>query len=197
MEKKLIATKAWRVLDAVRAEKDETREVMMMICVTTEYIAATNGCILVTLPLEVMAATDPGTYEIHSAKKYDKTLTELVLERRDDVRYPEVEHVIPAELPTSAQVAPEIRLVPETGKGSAAINAMILTRAAIQLYQITGDAFNTCYLAALLPLGRAWTVHYKEEDKGRGKALLLTSHYDAGNRFRAIVLPFNLADDKK
>jgi len=180
MVKVIMQTGDWQLLKEFKDNKKGTREVLEGIYLGKEYAAATDGRRLVTIDIDKMTIpenTPAGSYSVIAAKKIDGTLTEVCLEKYDG-EYPEIEKVMPED----NNCIKTIRIGKEKDK---ALQEMILTSAAIQLFQITENAYNIHFIRPLAVLSTVWNVYCS----GKDKPILLTAD---SNKVKIVLLPFRI-----
>jgi len=153
MEKTLVTTESWRLLDGARAGKKETREAFQHIHVDQERdaVIATNGRIMVKLPCDAIACNvKSGTYRVESAKKYEKDFYELILSP-ENIQYPEWWKVFPVDVDPLADVR-------RSGNVEIEKDLLSCSLALVEIYRFTGYALNVEYLQLL---GKAGHIYWK------------------------------------
>ena len=180
MVKAIMRTGDWHLLKEFKENKKGRREALQGVYLGKEYAAATDGKRLVTIDIDKMTIpenTPAGSYSVIAAKKIDGTLTEVCFEKYDG-EYPEIEKVMPKD----NNCTKTIGIDKDTDK---AIQEMILTSAAIQLFQITENAYNIHFIRPLAVLSTVWNVYCS----GKDKPILLTAD---SNKVKIVLLPFRI-----
>lgn len=158
MEKTLITTESWRLLDGARAGKKETREMFKYVHVDQERdaIIATNGRVMIKLPGDAISYNvKSGTYRVESAKKYDKNFYELILSP-EDIQYPEWWKVFPVDVDPLADVR-------RSGKVEIEKDLFSCTLALVEIYRSTGYALSVEYLQLLGKAGHVYWEYARHE----------------------------------
>jgi len=178
MEKILMNTKDWKLIDQVRAGKNEGRDQLRNINITADHIEATNGRIAVRLNrAEVSIGEDAsknGVYEIIVAKKYSKTLTELILERTKNVQYPDINKVWP-----DISGKPTLNVLITSEKKS----TFNITGVIIKLFEHTGNGYSSEYLRLLSHFDKTWCAY----NMGKNRAVLLKD-----DKIQILIMPFDI-----
>ena len=179
MDKVLILTENWQILKKAMPGKKEDREAMKRIHVTEKWIYVTNGRIAVRMIRDHASIKDPGTYEIISAGKGESAgFTALILERDEINTFPDVGRVFP-EKDGGEHVM--IELFPAKDD-----SGLSISKAMIDLYKHTGNAFNYTILEILASNRYGWSAH-KQGERGAGGAAYLKS---TDHTAEAVILPF-------
>ena len=180
MVKVLMQTGDWHLLKEFKENKNGTRKALQGVYLGKEYAAATDGRRLVTIDIDKMTIpenTPAGSYSVIAAKKINGIFTEVCLEKYDG-EYPEIEKAMPKD----NNCIKTIGIDKDTDK---AIQEMILTSAAIQLFQITENAYNIHFIRPLAVLSTVWNVYCS----GKNKPVLMTTD---DNKVKIVLLPFRI-----
>lgn len=176
MEKVLIATDKWQVLNNCRADKKDSREVLQGVNISTKYIEATDGRVAIRIDRDQASACNNGAYNVISARKHSQGFTELILEPSEMTsQYPDTDTVFPKDYKKDAGFL--LCLEPDKKAPGSMANAVIT------LFERTKNCYSTVLLARIQGLGEAWQAY----NMGQDKAVYLR---DTSGTVQALILPF-------
>jgi hypothetical protein len=171
-------------LDALRAfmaGKKDKREALMTLHIAPDYIEATDGRGMLRISRGDLITTDApaGVYTISATRKIGGGMSEAILEAYD-AEYPNTDRVIPARVNSASQVAGII----------ISDDDMVITRAVINLFKHTGNAYAYGLIAKLAGIAGTWAV----DKAGIDKPARMDYTDCAGVAYIAVVMPFKMAD---
>jgi len=178
MEKVLMNTNDWKLIDKARAGKNEGRDRLKNINITSNHVEATNGRVAVRLDRAAISIKKDsgkrGPYEIITAKKYSATFTELTLERAEDVQYPDINQIWPDIYGKATQ---EITISPDK------VSTTSLTSAVLGLFKLTGNGYAAGYLGLISHYDRVWRAY----NIGENKPVVMVSE-----DVQIVIMPFKI-----
>ncbi len=178
MEKVLMNTDNWKTLDACRAGKTEDRDALKNINVTDRHVESTNACVVIRFNIKMLSRPLPaGIYKVISATKYDKLLTELVLEIQPEEQYVDTAWIFPENKTAGSKIT--IEILPERTA------EMSISSAMIQIFKLTGNAYTHGNLAKLAKLNDYWAIY----NQGENKPIFMAN---AAGTVEALIAPFRI-----
>lgn len=176
MEKVLMSTDQYKLVQSIIPGKDEHREQLKGINLTDKHIEVTDGRMALRLRRDCLSLPDlRGVYKIISAVKFNKTFTELVIEKQEEAQYPDMDAIWPSVPRVDDCI--NIEILPEKTA------LLSISSAMVRLFKYTESAFCHEYIARLAALACCWKVYKSGKDK---QALFIS---ECG-RAEVVILPF-------
>ena len=162
---------------------DNTREVLQALHVTPEYIESTDGRALLRIGRTAMNTDAPqGLYKVSAIAKFGAGLSQVILDAYDG-EYPNTDRVIPA---ASAHAADAVDITLAATKKQDPLQ-LTITRAVIELYKHTGNAYGMEILKRLSGIDGTWRA-----SKAAAGAPIRMDLISGTVKYIAVILPFKL-----